>query len=410
MDAFELKLANVDVDHKALLDDGKRFIVGGGVRTYHSLDVVESIPEDCQSYVFELGSNSLPLIRAFGESGRASTALEVALGSSNEAYENEEFDYRECIKELAKYDFPVLSELRLGYYELYCNADELFGTVGNLSSLLSRCPNLKTLKVEGYFELSDPISLPKLLTLSIDDQFWSQIPDNPHVSQKSLDMLFAGHFPALEKLNVHLSSEPQPTQAMAWTLPGTNSDKSFWHQKFPSLKSIYVTGTFTLESIAALLNLPEPIEFLGDRSRISLPELPCFEYCFPHSGYPIRFRDPQPDEPNFETYRAEHAEFQQKWNACNQDLQRRLEELLIDLDDYCQREIMQKLRLHDDSDSAYRVLDRRFLLMASLLNHAPPFVVQLYDLYVREFPKREGYLWRTADVDRLAVCSINWPH
>ncbi|MCJ8313254.1 MAG: hypothetical protein MJK11_09825, partial [Pseudomonadales bacterium] len=110
---------------------------------------------------FYLGANNYEIFDAYVASTFPEEAQELFVGHPTYDYcndnknMNENIEYSEVINILSKASFPNLKKLRIGVTELFCNSGGLNGSVGDVTDLLKKMPNLEILEIGGHFELTE---------------------------------------------------------------------------------------------------------------------------------------------------------------------------------------------------------------------------------------------------------------
>lgn len=152
-----------------------------GVRTseWYGWTTFDSLPNDCCGFHFYFGGSSVNLLSAFIRSEFAKTVEYLSIGNSSDAigkslgHEFEEpqevtdFDFSKVISAIEHFTFPKLKSLRLGIWELLCNAHCMYGKLGDITTVLINNHHIEELEISGVFELIHPIELPNLKTLTI---------------------------------------------------------------------------------------------------------------------------------------------------------------------------------------------------------------------------------------------------
>jgi len=199
-------------------------------------NLLESIPKKCLGFHFYLGGTPVELMTEFAKSKYPSQIEKLIIGDSSFA-NGSGLDYSEIIKTIQFSEFPELTELRLGIWELFCNSHCLFGKIGNITTLLNNCPKLEKLGLYGQFELLNTHNFSKLKKLSIELEDYTTGFNGGFISNGSLSNILDSKFPSLEEVFIDLICEEDDYGYMFTEnfLSGNN---------YPSLKKMEITGGF----------------------------------------------------------------------------------------------------------------------------------------------------------------------
>ncbi len=219
--------------------------------------VLDRIPEDLKGVHFYLGGECVELIAAFARSAGPRSVERLSLGNSSFAI-GEGLDYAAAVRQLGSARYPQLKSLDLGVWELFSNSHCLFGTLGDVTSVLRNSPELERLGLYGSFELTEALRFGSLrdLTVTLEDPTTGS--NGGHLSHATLANLLESDFPRLEVLFLDLECEDDDA---GYHLP----DGFLAGARAPELKKIEVTGGFREGERARLLGSP-----LGTRPELVL--------------------------------------------------------------------------------------------------------------------------------------------
>ncbi|MFM2479639.1 hypothetical protein [Celerinatantimonas sp. MCCC 1A17872] len=201
------------------------------------------IPAHSNSFFFLMGADSVDLIEPFVRSHIPNQVQQLTIGTSTFPLSHS-LDYRKIVSLLSQREWPNLKSLGLGLCMLFHNAGDAVGMLGDITALLKAAPNLEQLWVSGYFELTQPVSLPHLTQLNIE--VISALGVGPKaLTQNSVDQLFNSNFPSLEEAYIDVSF---PDMLSEYKLPEHFTNAEHWR----SLSRLEVVGLFTKGTHAKL--------------------------------------------------------------------------------------------------------------------------------------------------------------
>jgi len=209
-----------------------------------------SLPKNLKSFSFYFGPESLALIEAFIETDYVPKLECLSVGNSSWELGSGR-DYSKLVIELSKKKYPSLEVLYLGIWELFHNAHAGYGYLGNITDLMSNMRHLKTAYIFGNFELDRVLELNQLekLYIKLDDEVTGM--NGGHITQNTLDLLLASHFPQLKELVLDLDVDWDDEDNWAiYSMPETLLDGDV----FPKLKSLTVIGNYSKGQLNKLLD------------------------------------------------------------------------------------------------------------------------------------------------------------
>lgn len=163
---------------------------------------ITSMPAQVDEIYFMDSANS-ELLAAFLETGYAQHISGLYIGGSSDLDSEYDVDYSDVVRILETAHLPRLRELKLGFWELFCNQYNVYGNLGDVATLLEHFPALETLSLSGDMELSRAVHLPQLQSLCFEAG-GNNAYDTPHpLSQQSLEHLL-GLSAALTELELNL--------------------------------------------------------------------------------------------------------------------------------------------------------------------------------------------------------------
>ncbi len=204
------------------------------------------IKERPSGFQFYLGTSHLNVFTAYVNSSFPSKVRDLFVGSSTECYSpantstSETLDYSPVSEILSKGFYPDLKVFRFGITELFCNGEGLNGTIGNITELLQKMPNLERLELGGGFTLNNPIHLPKLKEIVINVVDACEIPVSNEPTQETFTNLFKSAFPALNELSIDFNCFGDFERKTNYSFPAEFLDA----ESMPNLNSIEVSGLF----------------------------------------------------------------------------------------------------------------------------------------------------------------------
>jgi len=197
-------------------------------------------------FKFYLGASHFDVFESYVNSSFPSKAHELFVGNSTYDYSppnisfGEIHDYSPITEILTKGWYPKLKHLSLGTTELFCNAEGINGSVGNITELLKRMPNLEKLELGGYFAIDEPISLPKLKEIDINVVSCCETPVSKEPTEETFKNLCKSDLPLLEDFCVNLSCDGDFKRQTNYYFP----EKFLEGKSTPNLKKIEISGLF----------------------------------------------------------------------------------------------------------------------------------------------------------------------
>lgn len=197
-------------------------------------------------FKFYLGASHPSVFEAYVKSSFPSKARELFVGTSTDSYSPENieysdlYDYSPITEILSKGWYPELRTLSLGTTELFCNGEGIHGSIGDITELLKRMPNLEQLEIGGYFYLSETISLPMLKNIDINVFSYCKTPVSQEPTIDTFDNLFQSELPLLEDFSVNLTCNGDFQRQTNYLFPS----KFLKGKATPSLKVLEIIGLF----------------------------------------------------------------------------------------------------------------------------------------------------------------------
>lgn len=207
--------------------------------------VLEEIPAEVTGFRFYLGSDCEGLIQGFANSKFTEQVERLTVGSSSfnmgmgRNYEN-------LTQILSTAKFPNLKVLGLGVWDLFSNSHGMYGSIGNITTLLDNMPNLEKLWLYGAFDLDAQVTLSKLseLNVTLDDHITGV--NGGLISQVTLSNLLESNLPSLQDAFIDLDCEDND---MDYQMPNSLIEGKSW----PRLKKIEFTGGYAQGEIDKIL-------------------------------------------------------------------------------------------------------------------------------------------------------------
>ena len=214
-----------------------------------NLTILELVPAYVKGFHFYNGGLMHSLISSFSASSFPSKIESLSIGNSSYAETPINRDYVEMIEALENCNFINLKNLHLGYWHLYSNSHCLYGTLGDVTSILKHSPNLECLGLYGNFKLS--LSLPfdrlKSLTIKLNDPY--TYVNGGFITQSTLDFILESQFSMIEEVYIDLECNDDD---YGYTFP----DKFLDGLTMPQLKKIEIVGGFAIQEKERLLKSP----------------------------------------------------------------------------------------------------------------------------------------------------------
>ena len=223
-------------------------VLGVKQSDHYGWESVSILPERAIGIKFYLGASHLDLFEAYGKSSFPAQAEELFIGYSTEGYKNPDYefecqyDYSSIVKALSSTKFPKLRRLSLGVSELFCNAHGTAGAIGDITELLENMPNLEMLHIGGYFELNNPICLPKLESLEVEVVGEWEVSVTRPITEETQRNLFLSEFPKLKKFWAELDFYQTLESGIAYAFP----EPFLMRENMPSLDRVEFQGFYKL--------------------------------------------------------------------------------------------------------------------------------------------------------------------
>jgi hypothetical protein len=181
-------------------------------KAYPGFETLETTPRQCQGMYFYLGIDYPTLAASFAQSKYPAQLKRFAFGNCTyHLGSNSNLDYAPMIEALTSAEFPELEVCQLGVCELFHNAEDRYGRLGDVSKLVNNMPSLKELGLYGSFDLSEPLYLPELEKIEVFvADFWPSELLVP-LTQETVTNLLSSNFPKLIDLNLDFElDKPYP--------------------------------------------------------------------------------------------------------------------------------------------------------------------------------------------------------
>jgi len=225
---------------------------------YFGWSVLDKVPVNTRGFHFYLGADAEELILEFSKSEYPQQINSLVIGNSSFNLGGSH-DYRKLIRIIENTNFPNLKQLELGVWELFHNSHSLYGTLGDISTLLKNTPNVEKLELFGLFDLPQNINLPALKQLKITQEGDLMSTDGPFISNSTLGSILETKLPALEVIEMDLlHDEDQYGYEFPETFLLGNS--------LPKLKNLEISGGFK----------PQEKERLMNSALVSRPDFSCY--------------------------------------------------------------------------------------------------------------------------------------
>jgi hypothetical protein len=200
---------------------------------------LEQMPSAPPGISFLAGAEQAPLIDAFIRSPYVDTIERLHIGASSYAYGTEKsLDYADAITLLSDSAMPQLTTLRLGVWDLFCNAHCAYGRLGDLTRPLAALAAVKTLELYGYFELSRPLPLLQLEDLFIESNDPMTWINGGSLTNRTFQYLLTSDLPALEEATL-IFLECDAEQPPCYTFP----DSFLRGDNVPQLRRFEIDAT-----------------------------------------------------------------------------------------------------------------------------------------------------------------------
>lgn len=204
---------------------------------------IEVPPEGFQFY---LGSNHPNVFRAYVNSSFPKKVTDLFIGNSTEDYStlgssfSDQNDYSQITEIISKGSYPELKAFSYETSKLFCNGNGLNGSVGDITELLKKMPNLESLEIGGFFTLSEPIILPKLKVLTVITIAIESLPLAKEPTETTFKNLFESDFPLLKEIEMDVDGENSFERKTNYSFPTKFLDGL----STPSLESLELRGLF----------------------------------------------------------------------------------------------------------------------------------------------------------------------
>lgn len=198
------------------------------------------------SIKFYIGDNHLDIFKAYTKSSFPEKEIDLFVGHSTDCYEQKigrtswDIDYSEITQALSEASYPKVKRFRLGVCELFENGPGINGSIGNVTNLLKKMPNLECLELGGYFLLDEPLYFPKLQQLSIKVVDYCETYTSKEPSADTLSNIFLSSFPQLKSLYLNLNCERDFSRESFYKFPQRFLDL----QCTQNLESLNISGLF----------------------------------------------------------------------------------------------------------------------------------------------------------------------
>lgn len=198
------------------------------------------------SVKFYIGDNHLDVFKAYVKSSIPENEIDLFVGHSTDCYEQKigrsswDIDYSEITQVLSEADFPKVKRFRLGVSELFENGPGIKGSIGNVTNLLKKMPNVECLELGGYFLLDEPLNFSRLQHLSIKVVDYCETDTSKEPCVDTLSNIFLSSFPQLKSLYLDLNCEGNFSRESFYEFPQRFLDLECTQ----NLESLYISGLF----------------------------------------------------------------------------------------------------------------------------------------------------------------------
>lgn len=253
---FEEYIRKSEVGYHSIQGDSGRFtnrpvsdcFLGVPPDELYGRKALIELPEKVLGLHFCLGSDCEDAIRAFAASPVPQQLERFSIGDSSYVL-GKGRNYSKVTEILAEIEFPNLKIFEYGAWQLFSNAHSLLGSLGDVTGLLNRMPNLEGLSLSGCFELSRPLAFPRLKNFDVELADCVTGINGGFISQVTLSHLLCSDYPALEDFFLDLDCDDNPYgyQFPEQFLQGT---------RLPMLRQLEITGGFLAGEKEQLLVSP----------------------------------------------------------------------------------------------------------------------------------------------------------
>ncbi len=225
--------------------------------------LLDRVPKNLKGAHFYLGGECAELISSFANSEHSQSIERLAIGNSSFAV-GSGLDYTSLIKEINGIRFPCLKVLELGVWELFSNSHCMYGTLGEITQVLTNIPQIENIGLYGYFELNEAVNLETLKSLTVRLDDYTTGANGGFINHSTLKNLLESDCPNLEKMFIDLECEDNQ---YGYYFP----EKFLKGENMPKLKKLEITGGFLSGEKERLLKSPigtrsDVIYRLGDMS------------------------------------------------------------------------------------------------------------------------------------------------
>lgn len=209
--------------------------------------------DDLCSFLFVMGAHHLDIFEAYIHSSFSKDVQRLFVGTSSTEYspknsDVDPMDYSLVTEVLSKGWYPRLKVLWLGSTELLFNGTWSNGSVGDVTKLLKKMPNLSNLEISGFFKLNEPIELNHLTCLDIEVLHDLKRKACLEPSLDSVQNLLSSNFPKLKEAQYFLQCDGDLSRNPGYVFPDVFLDKC----SHPSLRKLSLTGLFQKGEIKKL--------------------------------------------------------------------------------------------------------------------------------------------------------------
>ncbi|MBO0322635.1 hypothetical protein J0X14_10035 [Muricauda sp. CAU 1633] len=210
----------------------------------YSLSKFEKLPKHLDGFKFYLADGCLDLMKLYIDSPYPKLTKRLVIGHSSFNFSwGEDFpayDYSKLLDIVSRGYFPQLTEIVLGVHELFHNSECVYGSLGDIGKLLEKMPNLQSIELYGYFELSKKMTLPKVRNLEFDKDLYDVGSDIDYISLQTFENILTSEMPLLETLRISFQKDDLEDEGPVFEWPMVFLESN----NFPKLNFFTVEGKF----------------------------------------------------------------------------------------------------------------------------------------------------------------------
>ncbi|MEM9072027.1 MAG: hypothetical protein AAGE52_26210 [Myxococcota bacterium] len=170
---------------------------------------IDHIPDPLEGVHFLVGAGCVDLVKAFVDDVNTDALSTLSVGNSTFQFVRSDLHYERLVTWLERVSYSNLRVLKLGEWVLFHNSYNLYGTLGDVTTLLTRTPRLECLFLSGEFVLKRPVVLNHLKHLEVVVSDLDLSGPAKSLTQETVTNLLNSSFPKLETVFLDLNA-PRP--------------------------------------------------------------------------------------------------------------------------------------------------------------------------------------------------------